>query len=251
MEHLFFPVTRREAERSGVEYSSEINKNAGFPSRLRKLRKEKGVSQDTVSKELGVSKSTLGLWETGDTLPDAKAIFDLSIYYDVSTDYLLGKTDIASVNMKTREVCEYIGLTQDTVSMLSVYTKQGEIISSFLARFFEDIVVINDRNLDKINSFLVNAAQADAIDKAGESEPDTEIDNIIDAMNGTHKGQYKISAKNAKWYFLTQAKELAKGSIDWILEIMEEELCENYNTIGFVSKAHQKRIWKLLEDDDR
>ena len=58
MEQTFFPVTRREAERSGTKYSSEKNKNAGFPSRLRELRKKKGVSQDIVSKELGVSKST-------------------------------------------------------------------------------------------------------------------------------------------------------------------------------------------------
>ena len=54
MEQTFFPVTRREAERSGTKYSSEKNKNAGFPSRLRELRKKKGVSQYAeLAKQIG------------------------------------------------------------------------------------------------------------------------------------------------------------------------------------------------------
>ena len=118
MEQLFFPVTRREAERSGIEYSQEANKKAGFPSRLRELRKEKGVSQDTVSKELKISKSTLGLWETGDTLPDAKAVYDLAIYYGVSTDFLLGKTNVSSSDTKIRDVCEYTGLSSNAIQAL-------------------------------------------------------------------------------------------------------------------------------------
>ena len=72
MEQLVFPVTKKAAEKQGGVYSSDANKNALFPSRLRELRKEKGVSQDQLANELGVSKSTIGLYETGDTLPDAK-----------------------------------------------------------------------------------------------------------------------------------------------------------------------------------
>jgi len=90
MEQLFFPVTRREAERQGVQYSSEKNKVALFPTQLRKLRERKGVSQSTLSKALGVSKSTIGLWETGDTLPDAKSLHDIAEYFGVTADYLLG-----------------------------------------------------------------------------------------------------------------------------------------------------------------
>lgn len=126
MEQMFFPATRREAKRFGIQYSSDANKNAGFPSRLRELRKEKGVSQDTVSKELKISKSTLGLWETGDTLPDAKGIFDLSLYYGVSTDYLLGKTEITSTDLKIREVCEYIGLSESSVKNILSIVSAGK-----------------------------------------------------------------------------------------------------------------------------
>lgn len=69
MERLKFPVTKKDAEKMGIPYSSEANKNALFPSRLRNLRKEKGVSQKELADFLGLSKSTVGLYETGDTLP--------------------------------------------------------------------------------------------------------------------------------------------------------------------------------------
>lgn len=112
MEQMYFPVTRREAERLGIQFSSDANKGARFPSRLRDLRKERGVSQDALSKELGVSKSTVGLWETGDTLPDAKAIFDLANYFDVSADWILGRSDLKSMNKDIREICDLLPLSE-------------------------------------------------------------------------------------------------------------------------------------------
>lgn len=90
MEHPFFPVTKREAERQGIEFSSKANKDAPFPSQLRELREKKGVTQAVLAKVLGVSKSTVGLWETGDTLPDAKSLRDLAEYFGVTADFLLG-----------------------------------------------------------------------------------------------------------------------------------------------------------------
>lgn len=132
MERAFFPVTRREAERSGIPYSSEANKNALFPSQLRELRKEKGVSQEVLSKALGVSKSTVGLWETGDTLPDAKAIHDLAEYFEVSTDYILCRTRAKTTDADVAAICEKTGLTVDFVNCFII---QKEKYPAFLQTF--------------------------------------------------------------------------------------------------------------------
>ena len=109
MERLIFPVTKKEAEKSGRKYSSEENKKALFPSQLRDLRKEKGISQETLARDLGVSKSTIGLYETGDTLPDAKTLHDIAIYFDISADWLLGLSTVPTSNKNVRDVCEYTG----------------------------------------------------------------------------------------------------------------------------------------------
>ena len=113
MERLFFPVTQKKASQAGLEHSSVANKKALFPTQLRDLRKEKGVSQEELSYVLGVSKSTIGLWETGDTLPDAGSLHDLAVYYGVSADYLLGLSDIKTNKAHPRVVCELTGLSEE------------------------------------------------------------------------------------------------------------------------------------------
>lgn len=118
MEQMFFPVTQKKASQTGVERSSAANKNAIFPTQLRDLRREKGVSQDELSKILGVSKSTLGLWETGDTLPDARSLHDLAVYYGVSADYLLGESGVKTANPEIQATCKYTGLSEESINVL-------------------------------------------------------------------------------------------------------------------------------------
>lgn len=161
MKQPLFPVTRREADRLGISYSSETNKNSRFPSCLRKLRKEKGVSQDVLSKELGVSKSTIGLWETGDTLPDAKAVFDLANYFGVSVDYIVGKTDITSTDSNLRNVCEYTGLSEEVIIGLVKLKDSAPYLLSFLndpenaPHFLNLLTVLEDYNNCKIAESLL------------------------------------------------------------------------------------------------
>lgn len=62
-----------------------------FPDRLRRLRREKGVSGKVVGDFCGVSASAVCRYEKGDREPDMQTIIKLSEYFDVTTDYLLGK----------------------------------------------------------------------------------------------------------------------------------------------------------------
>lgn len=63
-------------------------------NRLRFLRNEKGESLEKIAKFLNVTIQTISNYETEkrDMTPDT--ILKLSEYFDVSTDYLLGKSDI-------------------------------------------------------------------------------------------------------------------------------------------------------------
>lgn len=63
-------------------------------NRLKMLRDEKGLFQNDIAKFLGVSSAAVGFYETEkrDMSPDT--IIKLANYFDVSTDYLLGKSDI-------------------------------------------------------------------------------------------------------------------------------------------------------------
>lgn len=64
-----------------------------FCERLKELRAEKGVSQMTLAKALGLSQSAVAKWELGKTEPTASALVALSEYFGESVDYLLGIVD--------------------------------------------------------------------------------------------------------------------------------------------------------------
>lgn len=61
--------------------------------RLAQIRKEKNFSQQKLADTLGVSRSTVAMWETGPNQPDSDMLLRISALFRVSVDYLLGGTD--------------------------------------------------------------------------------------------------------------------------------------------------------------
>lgn len=65
---------------------------------IRQLRKEKHLSQTELAKQLHVSQATITAWETGRSDPSISALNALADYFNVSTDYLAGRTSIRKEN---------------------------------------------------------------------------------------------------------------------------------------------------------
>ena len=61
--------------------------------RLRALRVDKGIGQNALADALGISNASISYWENGKQEPSARAIYKLAVYFDVTTDYLLGLTN--------------------------------------------------------------------------------------------------------------------------------------------------------------
>lgn len=59
---------------------------------LRNERKKKGLNQVELAKIFNVSKQSVSNWESGKRTPDAQTIEQLADFFEVSTDYLLGRT---------------------------------------------------------------------------------------------------------------------------------------------------------------
>lgn len=64
-----------------------------FNERLQYLRKDRGLTQKDVSAVLGVKINTLAQYEKGNREPNFKTLCMLADYFNVSTDYLLGRTN--------------------------------------------------------------------------------------------------------------------------------------------------------------
>lgn len=60
---------------------------------VRNLRKQKRISQTELAKILHVSQQTITAWETGKAEPSSSAVSNLADYFNVTTDYLLGRPE--------------------------------------------------------------------------------------------------------------------------------------------------------------
>lgn len=60
---------------------------------IRDLRKQRKMSQTELAKILHVSQQTVTAWETGKAEPSSSAISNLADYFNVTTDYLLGRSE--------------------------------------------------------------------------------------------------------------------------------------------------------------
>ena len=66
--------------------------NAEFSRTLSLLRQEKGISQRMAAKELGISQALLSHYENGIREPGLTFVVKACNYYNVSADFLLGRT---------------------------------------------------------------------------------------------------------------------------------------------------------------
>lgn len=61
--------------------------------RLKELRKEHEWSQKLLADQLNVAQNTVSQWERGEREPDFEMLSKIAELFEVSTDYLLGRTD--------------------------------------------------------------------------------------------------------------------------------------------------------------
>lgn len=95
-----------------------------FYERLRLLAREKGVSFNQVERSIGLSRNSLYRYKTKN--PTSKWILLLANYFEVSTDYLLGKPVKSTIRL---------------IDFLNVLTSRNENLDIKLYRFEPDIEI--------------------------------------------------------------------------------------------------------------
>lgn len=75
-----------------------MNPNSVFPQRLRKLREKQRRKQYIVSELCGLNRSAIRRYERGERNPGLEEIEAIADYFDVSIDFLCGRTDNPHIN---------------------------------------------------------------------------------------------------------------------------------------------------------
>ena len=66
--------------------------------RLKELRKSRKISQVKLAMDLNLNQNSISRYETGEREADYATLIALADYFDVSIDYLLGRTENPKMN---------------------------------------------------------------------------------------------------------------------------------------------------------
>ena len=89
-----------------------------FQNIFKRLRISSKLTQAEMAEKLGISRSTIGMYETGAREPDFETLEKIADFFNVDTDYLLGRTQKTSIlpetighyylNDETREIAQEV-----------------------------------------------------------------------------------------------------------------------------------------------
>ena len=106
-----------------------------FQEKIKELRKEAKLTQKQIAEKLNVSHVSYSYWENGRMKP--KNIQQIADFFNVSTDYLLGNTDIKN----QKQFDEDLEKSLDTFKSFDgkpMYDEDREKIREFLRQRMED-----------------------------------------------------------------------------------------------------------------
>lgn len=97
-----------------------------FGERLKELREDKGLKQHEIADILGVGRPTIAGYETKGKQADHDKLKILADYFNVSIDYLLGRTDVKNpdnhkIETKSSRNLNLSGLPNEAIEEVEKY----------------------------------------------------------------------------------------------------------------------------------
>lgn len=81
---------------------------------LKSLRENTRISQAELAKRLGVSQSTVGMWESGKNKPEYKMLIKIAEYFNVSVSELIGEEEKPIFQGEN-------GLSEDEIKLIELF----------------------------------------------------------------------------------------------------------------------------------
>lgn len=64
-----------------------------FTERFQELLAQRNITTYKISKETDIGETLLGYWRRGERVPTLENLIKLADYFDISIDYLVGRSD--------------------------------------------------------------------------------------------------------------------------------------------------------------
>ena len=112
---------------------------------LKHLRKDKGLTQEQLAEEFGVSSRSVSRWENGNTMPDISIIIELADFYDVDIrEIICGERKSENMDKELKDtlvtVADYTNnengkIMQSAVNMAIITSVIFGIVTNYLLKY--------------------------------------------------------------------------------------------------------------------
>ena len=110
--------------------------------RIQYLRKARGISQEGLADQLGVSRQAVSKWESEQSMPDLDKVISMSDYFEVTTDYLLKGIEPV-VQKEEEQSIKHRRIASNICYQLSLgFVGLGIILSIILADFLKISILL-------------------------------------------------------------------------------------------------------------
>lgn len=169
-----------------------------FSRTLSLLRQERGVSQRTAAKDLGISQALLSHYENGIREPGLAFVAKACEYYNVSADFILGRTLSREGNMLTEQDILNAAEPGNVLQGSVLATLQSKLIGGAVGVLFGLLGKLGDKN-------AVNAAGA----------------YLSDAIYQLYRRFYHAAGAN-EGYFSLDREDFALGLTEADMKLTEQ-----------------------------
>ncbi|HFD2043956.1 TPA: helix-turn-helix domain-containing protein [Clostridium perfringens] len=225
--------------------------------KLKELRNEKELSQKELANILQVAPSTISMWEQDKREPDGDMIMKIANYFDVSTDYILGRNNNTNSYKYTKELGKRLKslresknlLSKDLAKIMNVepptitnwekgnrFPKEDILIK--LADYFDvsldylfgrdfsnDIIKIDSINIVVFGERLKQLRKANGIT----------LDQLKDELNTTKAtiSRYENGLREPKIDFLIKVSKYFQVSTDYLLGLNDNSCNSYYDKLAY------------------
>ena len=106
--------------------------------RLKELRLDKGLKQSELANILMTTQATIGKYERGDLEPNLDFLKKLADFFEVSTDYLLGRSDDFGIISLKNETPALSTKAQELVDIFNALDPMHQVQVLEYARYFAE-----------------------------------------------------------------------------------------------------------------
>lgn len=159
--------------------------NIEVGNRLTELRKNKGLTQEQVAKEISMNRTSLTRYENGERVPKANELISLSKLYNTTIDYIL-----TGVSAENKSINEQTGLSDTTIERLKKFNNIPKNNSIDNKNFLPSLnLIINS----KYAIFLLSEIYRYITNQYEDEQPE-----VIELLTGLRKAEYATQEELVK-----------------------------------------------------